>query len=158
MTEIAEDAFDGCSEDLTLKSAYDAYAKTWALANEVKWEHDKHVPQAVEGVPATYTKTGLTEGSVCAECGEVLAEQEEIPALDTSTLKTLKLPTGLTEIEDEAFEGGAFEAVIIPDGCMHIGHKAFMDCAKLVYVSYPAGAEFEEDAFVGCGEIEFEKR
>ena len=157
VTVIADDAFNGCSEELTVVSAYDAYARTWALANEVKWEHDQHIPEAVEGVPATYTKPGLTAGSVCAECGEVLEEQEEIPALDTSTLKTLKLPTGLTEIEDEAFEGGAFEAVIIPDGCMHIGHKAFMDCAKLVYVSYPAGAEFEEDAFVGCGEIEFEK-
>ena len=158
VTEIAEDAFDGCSEELTVVSAYDAYARTWALANEVKWEHDQHIPEAVEGVPATYTKPGLTAGSVCAECGEVLEEQEEIPALDTSTLKTLKLPTGLTEIEEEAFEKGAFEAVIIPDGCMHIGHKAFMDCAQLVYVSYPAGAEFEEDAFVGCGEIEFAER
>ena len=39
-----------------------------------------HTPEAVPGKEATCTETGLTEGSKCSVCGEVLEEQEEIPA------------------------------------------------------------------------------
>lgn len=66
----------------------------------------------------------------------------------------LRLPGGLTEIEDYAFEGGTFEAVIVPDGCGHIGHGAFKDCEELVYVRVPDGCVVEEDAFDGCGRLE----
>ena len=37
--------------------------------------------QVLPAVPATCTETGLTEGSKCADCGEVLNPQTEIPAL-----------------------------------------------------------------------------
>ena len=73
--------------------------------------------------------------------------------MDASKLKTLRLPGGLTEIGEQAFMGGAFEAVIIPDECKLVGHQAFMNCTNLVYISYPAGTVFEDDAFEGCGEI-----
>ncbi len=43
-----------------------------------------------EAVPASCTETGLTEGSHCDVCGEVIVAQEEIPAL------------GHTEVVDEA--------------------------------------------------------
>ena len=74
------------------------------------------------------------------------------------TLNTLRLPAGLTRIEDYAFAGGAFQAVIIPDGCTYIGEHAFDGCDRLVYISYPAGylnggIEIKESAFDGCGEI-----
>ena len=39
-----------------------------------------HTPEAVPGKEATCTETGLTEGSKCSVCGEVLVEQKEIPA------------------------------------------------------------------------------
>ena len=39
-----------------------------------------HTPEAVPGKEATCTEAGLTEGSKCSVCGEVLEEQEEIPA------------------------------------------------------------------------------
>ena len=41
-------------------------------------EHNVVVDEAVE---ATCTSTGLTEGSHCGRCGEVLTAQEEVPAL-----------------------------------------------------------------------------
>ena len=70
--------------------------------------------------------------------------------IDPGTLDTLALPGNLTRVEDSAFEGGAFQAVIIPDGCTYIGHEAFKDCKNLVYVSRPAEITIEEDAFDGC--------
>lgn len=65
----------------------------------------------------------------------------------------LRLPSGLTEIENYAFEGGKFEAVIVPDECGYIGHGAFKDCDELVYVRVPSGCVVEEDAFEGCGRL-----
>ena len=62
----------------------------------------------------------------------------------------LRLPAGTEEIEDYAFEGGKFEAVIVPDGCGYIGHGAFKDCKELVYARVPGGCFVEEDAFEGC--------
>ncbi len=40
-----------------------------------------HKPEAIPGKDATCTETGLTEGSKCSVCGEILKAQEEIPAL-----------------------------------------------------------------------------
>ena len=78
--------------------------------------------------------------------------------IDLSTLTTLQLPAGLIQIEDNAFEGGAFQAVIIPDGCVSIGVDAFKDCPNLIYVSYPAGITGIEDAFSGCNIRKMDER
>lgn len=54
-----------------------------------------------EAVPATCTEAGLTKGSHCADCGEVLVAQKEVPALghkevkDPAVAATFK-KTGLT--------------------------------------------------------------
>ena len=66
----------------------------------------------------------------------------------------LRLPEGTTEIEDYAFEGGSFEAVIVPDGCGYIGHGAFKDCKELVYTMVPKGCIVEDDAFEGCERLQ----
>ena len=41
----------------------------------------KHVPQTVEALLPDCNSPGLTEGSVCAVCNEILVAQEEVPAL-----------------------------------------------------------------------------
>ena len=47
-------------------------------------------------------------------------------------------------------EGGRIgQAVIIPESCEYIGSRAFADCPDLLYVSYPASATVEDDAFDG---------
>ena len=43
-----------------------------------------HTEEVIPGKDATCTETGLTEGKKCAVCGEILVEQEEIPALGHS--------------------------------------------------------------------------
>lgn len=70
-----------------------------AKSNE---EAPGHTPKTVPGKAATCTEAGLTEGSVCAVCGETLQEQAELPPLSHEE-KNLpgKAPTcleaGLTE-------------------------------------------------------------
>lgn len=43
-----------------------------------------HTEETVPGKPATCTATGLTEGKKCADCGEILQAQKELPALGHS--------------------------------------------------------------------------
>ena len=43
-----------------------------------------HTEEVIPGKDATCTETGLTEGLKCATCGEVITEQEVIPALGHS--------------------------------------------------------------------------
>lgn len=49
----------------------------------------------------------------------------------------LILPAALTEIKDAAFESSAAEYVVLPDGCVSIGSRAFADCENLEYIEIP---------------------
>ena len=60
----------------------------------------------------------------------------------------LILPTILTTICDEAFTGGAFTYVKLPEKAKAIGHLAFANCPKLSYIYIPnAEAQIEAEAF-----------
>ena len=69
--------------------------------------------------------------------------------LDPSTLvPDFILPAALTTIEDEAFIGGAFIYVKLPDKAVSIGWHAFADCPNLMYIYIPAQTtEIDEEAF-----------
>ena len=73
--------------------------------------------------------------------------EDDLPAL--STLNMLRMPASTRMIEDEAFEGGAFQGVVIPVSCVSIGSKAFANCEQLLYVSIPVTVkEVSDDAFM----------
>ncbi len=62
----------------------------------------EHTPVTDEAVAPTCTQTGLTEGSHCSECGEVIIPQEEVEILDHTVaidqeVAATCLATGLTE-------------------------------------------------------------
>ncbi len=65
----------------------------------------------------------------------------------------LTLPTGLTAIGANAFEGAAMETVYIPDGCKSIGDHAFKDCQHLAKIRIPAYCTIEDHVFDGCSNI-----
>ena len=86
--------------------------------------------------------------------GEGFAPQtlvvEDIPALND--MGVLYLPADLTAIEEEAFMNADCQAILIPDGCVSIGSRAFADCESLVYIRIPASVtDMAEDALEGCG-------
>ncbi len=58
------------------------------------------------------------------------------------------LPPALTKIEDEAFAGGAFIYVKLPEQAVSIGRNAFADCPNLTYIYIPAQTtEIHAEAF-----------
>ena len=60
----------------------------------------------------------------------------------------LVLPSGLTEIGEEAFSGGAFAGVKLSESTAVIGACAFADCPNLACIYIPAGTtEIAQDAF-----------
>ena len=66
----------------------------------------------------------------------------------------LILPASLTTIEDEAFIGGAFAYVKLPEGTKSIGCRAFADCPNLVCIYIPASARtIDPDAFDGADRL-----
>lgn len=63
----------------------------------------------------------------------------------------LKLPANLTEIEREAFAGGAFECVVIPATVTSIGSRAFANCPNLKRIVFKNGnIDVAEDFISGC--------
>ena len=60
----------------------------------------------------------------------------------------LFLPNSLTTIQEEAFAGGAFHYVQLPEGAFSIGNRAFADCPNLQFIYIPESTTaIAKDAF-----------
>lgn len=109
-----------------------------------------HDPVIDPAVPATHATTGLTEGSHCSICGEILVAQQEIPMED---VPVIALPAELETIEAEGFAGDSFVCAVLPYGCRTIGASAFMDCTHLRFVEIPESVtSIDGSAFYGCAD------
>ena len=64
------------------------------------------------------------------------------------------LPAKLKTIEKEAFSGGAFTYVKLPDNAVSIGSRAFANCPNLAYVYIPQAIKtISADAFSGLSRL-----
>ena len=88
---------------------------------------------------ATITATSVIDAKVTGACAIT------VPSLDAADL-----PAALITIGKNAFAGTAYQLVIIPDGCVTIGERAFADCTQLLYADIPASVTaIADDAFSG---------
>lgn len=99
---VLEQLLAWAKEGQTLCLTEEAIGNLLATGHDYTDIQHEHKPQTVPAVAPTCEKTGLTEGSVCALCGQVLTAQEIVPALGHSS-KTVqgRAPTctrpGLTD-------------------------------------------------------------
>lgn len=83
--------------------------------------------------------------------GSSLTACTTVTGVDPLSFSTLKLPSSLTVIKEEAFAGIAAVTVVIPDSCERIESNAFANCPSLKYIIVPANSSVDiaEDAFGG---------
>ena len=72
----------------------------------------RHTEETIEGTAATCTEAGLTEGTKCSACGEILTEQDAIPALGHEYEETVTSEPTYTET-------GIMTFTCIREGCGH---------------------------------------
>ena len=83
----------------SINCACDSYARNWAETNGFNAVFE-HTAANDIGYAATCTDTGLTDGSHCALCGEVLTAQEEIPAGGHVWQENYTVDQEATDLED----------------------------------------------------------
>ena len=96
-------AFDGTDNSMV-------YSVEKQLISGIPYTPLAHTAVTDAAVPATCTQTGLTEGSHCSTCGQILVAQEEVPALGHS-------PTWNT-----------YSAV--PALCDYVGYGGYSECTR----------------------------
>lgn len=94
---------------------------------------------------------------VCRISGNVLAISRCV-FRNNKTIEEFILPNGLLGIDCFAFAGTNIEDIYIPDSVVALAPYAFYNCKNLKSVSVSKNTLGIEDAFIGCGEIEFDYR
>ena len=149
---------------LTYTVAYDANGGTGAPADQTK----------LDGIPLTLSEV-IPARAGCAFLGwatDADAEQPQYQPGDvyeqdadltlyalwelTRYDDRLTLPSALTEIESEAFEGLSMQELILPAGLEAIGSLAFSACGELRLVIFAsASMSIDDDAFADCTDFVF---
>ena len=104
-------------------------------------------PNAFSNLTATAyypTNKGWTEDNLQNYGGNLTW----IPSDPSSVIPDFVLPVSLTTIQEEAFAGGAFHYVQLPEGATSIGKRAFADCPNLTFIYIPESTtSIAKDAF-----------
>ncbi len=99
VTSISATAFyETYEKDNTYPTIYGikgSYAEEYAEQYNLNFvtTGSTHKQEIIEGVAPTCTETGLTDGYKCSECGEILVQQEVIPATGHNYESIVTAPT-----------------------------------------------------------------
>ena len=95
--------------------------------------------------------------------GEALAAGQEVTLTGDTELTAvwkyefgtadMTLPSGITAVEESAFEGMPVQAVRIGDSCRSVGAYAFRDCASLKRLRLPRDCAMGQGVLDGCGDV-----
>ncbi|MBQ7486906.1 MAG: leucine-rich repeat domain-containing protein [Clostridia bacterium] len=158
----------------------EAFAVQTKIVTDV--EKTAHTPVIDEAVEPTQDSTGLTEGSHCAICGEILVAQEVIPALgddqgtcgDNLTWRLndegLLTISGTGDMTDFSFQlitnysyvidspwyevRESIRTVVLENGVTSVGRNAFLNCSNLESVILPDSlAKIGPAAFCSCSSL-----
>ena len=84
----------------------------------------------------------------------IVVRQKRAPTDRPTMAQSLLMPKSLTEIGAEAFVNTSAREVVILDGCMAIGARAFADSRVLTQVVIPSTvSSIAKDAFEGCANV-----
>lgn len=90
-------AFDGCDSLRTFHTRCGSPVTKWAQDEGYNVDVTGHIPTADKAIAPTYIASGLTAGSHCAVCGDILQEQKVVPKLVTKKIKLNKKKATLTK-------------------------------------------------------------
>ena len=150
--------------------------------SEETFEYGELSPHTVvidEGIEATCTKSGRSEGKHCSVCNKILEEQQVIPALGHDIISHDGKAATCTEAGYEAYEACSrcdyttYTAIpalghdYVPhDGkaatCTEAGYKTYMSCTRCDYTTYeviPAlGHNYVDGKCARCGAVLYSKK
>ena len=115
---IEDSSFDGCMTTATFYTPCESKATKWAESHGYNVIKSEHILEITPAVAPTCTQTGLTEGSHCSVCGEILVPQQVIPKL--ISVKACKI----TGIKDAVYTGKAIVPVPVVE---YNGNKLVRD-------------------------------
>ena len=110
-----------------------------------------HVPVTDPGVTPTCTEDGLTEGSHCSECGEIIVPQTRIPAAHTVVTDPAKSPTCTEDGLTEGSHCSVCGEVIKAQQTIPASHRVVTDTAVAPTCTQPGKTEGSHCSV--CGEV-----
>ena len=142
----------------TYTVSYDANGGTNAPDNQAKTQDELLTLSDQIAVRDGYTFLGwATEAEATTpqyQPGDSFGINEDTTLYAVWAMPDFVLPGALRTIEEEAFEGGAFVYVKLPDRTESIQNRAFADCQNLKYIYIPEATEsIHRNAFEGVSDL-----
>lgn len=144
-------------EKAEYKVTYDANGGTNAPTTQVKYFNADLTLQETVPERGGYRFLGWADGSTTTTMATYIAGGKYTENRDMTLYAVwqklepdLILPSSMETIEEEAFEGGAFKYIVLPEGAVTIGKRAFADCPNLKDIYIPEKTTgIAADAFEG---------